>query len=120
MAFDVIAQPQADFDAWQSAQIRQAALPAGGQVRDGQKIFMDRCAGCHAVRGSDAAGAQAPDLTHVGSRQQLAAGTLTNTPTHLLDWIEHAQQIKPDSLMPSFTLKVQDAAALSAYLATLR
>ncbi|MFM0524413.1 cytochrome c oxidase subunit II [Paraburkholderia strydomiana] len=120
MAFDVIAQPQADFDAWRSAQIRQAALPADGQVRDGQKIFMDRCAGCHAVRGSDAAGAQAPDLTHVGSRQQLAAGTLTNTPTHLLDWIEHAQQIKPDSLMPSFTLNVQDAAALSAYLATLR
>ncbi len=54
------------------------------------------------------------------SRQQLAAGTLTNTPAHLLDWVQHAQLIKPDSLMPSFTLNVQDAAALSAYLATLR
>jgi cytochrome c oxidase subunit 2 len=119
MAFDVVAQPQADFDAWRDAQILQAASPADDQMRSGQKIFMDRCAGCHTVRGSDAAGVQAPDLTHVGSRQQLAAGTLTNTPEHLLDWVQHAQQIKPDSLMPSFALDVQDAAALSAYLATL-
>nr|WP_238554615.1 cytochrome c oxidase subunit II [Paraburkholderia hospita] len=119
MAFDVVAQPQADFDAWRDAQILQAASPADGQVRTGQKIFMDRCAGCHGVRGSDAVGVQAPDLTHVGSRRQLAAGTLTNTPEHLLDWVQHAQQIKPDSLMPSFTLNMQDAAALSAYLATL-
>nr|WP_240975410.1 cytochrome c oxidase subunit II [Paraburkholderia aromaticivorans] len=119
MAFDVVAQPQADFDAWRGAQLRRAAFPADGQVQTGQKIFMDRCAGCHAVRGSDAAGVQAPDLTHVGSRGQLAAGTLTNTSEHLLDWVQHAQQIKPDSLMPSITLTVQEAAALSAYLATL-
>lgn len=120
MAFDVVAQPQADFDAWRDAQVRQAKAPVDGQLRTGQKIFMDRCAGCHAIRGSDAAGVQAPDLTHVGSRKQLAAGTLPNTPEHLLDWVQHAQQIKPDSLMPSIALSVQDATALSAYLATLR
>ncbi|WP_028231977.1 cytochrome c oxidase subunit II [Paraburkholderia mimosarum] len=120
MAFDVVAQPRAEFDAWRAAQLRQAAVPVDDAVQAGQKIFMDRCAGCHTVRGSDAAGMHAPDLTHVGSRERLAAGTLTNTPEHLLDWIRHAQQIKPDSLMPSFTLKAQDAAALSAYLATLR
>ncbi|MFM0672165.1 cytochrome c oxidase subunit II [Paraburkholderia sediminicola] len=119
MAFDVVAQPQADFDAWRDVQVAQASAPVDGQVRTGQKLFMDRCAGCHTIRGSDAAGVQAPDLTHVGSRGQLAAGTLTNTPEHLLDWVQHAQQIKPDSLMPSFTLNMQDAAALSAYLATL-
>ncbi|GJH05654.1 cytochrome c oxidase subunit II [Paraburkholderia terrae] len=119
MAFDVVAQPQAEFDAWRDAQISQAASPEDGQARAGQKIFLDRCAGCHTVRGSDAAGVQAPDLTHVGSRRQLAAGTLTNTPEHLLDWVQHAQQIKPESLMPSLTLNVQDVAALSAYLATL-
>lgn len=120
MAFDVVAQPRTEFDAWRSAQLRHAAAPVGDLAQAGQRIFLDRCAGCHTVRASDAAGMQAPDLTHVGSRQQLAAGTLTNTPEHLLDWIQHAQQIKPDSLMPSFTLKAQDAAALCAYLATLR
>lgn len=119
MAFEVVAQSQAEFVAWRSAQLRPAAAPVDESARAGQKLFMDRCAGCHTVRGSDAAGVFAPDLTHVGSRRQLAAATLTNTPAHLLDWIGHAQQIKPDSLMPSFALTTQDAAALSAYLATL-
>jgi len=120
MAFEVVAQTAADFAAWRAAQLHLAVSPADESARAGQKIFMDRCAGCHAVRGSDAAGVFAPDLTHVGSRRQLAAGTLTNTPAHLLDWIQHAQQIKPDALMPSFALNPHDAAALSAYLATLR
>jgi cytochrome c oxidase subunit II len=120
MAFEVVAQSQQEFDAWRDAQARLAAAPVDASSRAGQKIFMERCSGCHAVRGSEAVGVHAPDLTHVGSRRQLAAGTLTNTPEHLLDWIEHAQRIKPDSLMPSFSLNTQDAAALSAYLATLR
>ena len=119
MAFEVVAQPAAEFTAWRAAQLQLAPSPADAPAHAGQKIFMDRCAGCHAVRGSDAAGVFAPDLTHVGSRRQLAAGTLTNTPAHLLDWIQHAQQIKPEALMPSIALKPQDAAALSAYLATL-
>ena len=67
-------------------------------------LFLDRCAGCHAVRGSDAAGVQAPDLTHLGSRRLIAAGALPNTASNLLDWIAHAQQIKPDALMPGIAL----------------
>lgn len=119
MAFEVVAQSQAEFLAWRRAQAHSAGTPSDASALAGQKIFMERCAGCHAVRGGKAAGVFAPDLTHVGSRQQLAAGTLTNTPEHLLDWIEHAQRIKPDSLMPGFALSTQDAAALSSYLATL-
>jgi cytochrome c oxidase subunit 2 len=119
MGFDVVAQPRAEFDAWRASQIRQAVPPVDEPGRTGQKVFMNRCAGCHAVRGSDAAGVFAPDLTHVGSRGKLAAGVLSNTPEHMLDWIQHAQQIKPDSLMPSIALTTQDAAALSAYLAIL-
>ena len=72
------------------------------------------------IRGTDAAGLQAPDLTHLGSRRTIAAGALTNTPDHLLDWIQHAQRIKPEALMPNIALTTDDAAALSAYLATLR
>lgn len=119
MAFEVVAQPQNEFDQWRDAQVRSAAAPAGELAHTGQDLFMKRCAGCHTVRGSEAAGVFAPDLTHVGSRRQIAAGTLTNTPENTLDWIQHAQKIKPDSLMPSFALNTQEAAALSAYLATL-
>jgi cytochrome c oxidase subunit II len=120
MAFEVIAQNAAEFDAWRASQGRVADEVAGDSVvANGQHLFAERCAGCHSIRGTDAAGLQAPDLTHLGSRRTIAAGTLTNTPDHLLDWIEHAQQIKPESLMPDIALTGPEAAALSAYLATL-
>jgi cytochrome c oxidase subunit 2 len=65
-------------------------------------------------------GVQGPDLTHLNSRRTIAAGTLINNEANQLDWIAHAQQIKPDSLMPSISLSTADATALSAYLRTLR
>jgi cytochrome c oxidase subunit 2 len=120
MAFEVIAQPQAEFDAWSEAQRRGAQPARTPDARAGQHIFEERCAGCHSVRGTPAAGMQAPDLTHLASRRLIAAGQMTNTPEHQLDWIEHAQRIKPDSLMPSMALSASDAAALSAYLSTLQ
>ena len=119
MAFEVVAQDTADFNAWRDAQGRPASPVTDPAMMAGQHLFAERCAGCHSVRGSDALGAQAPDLTHLGSRRTIAAGTLSNTPDHLLDWIEHAQQIKPEALMPDIALTPGDAAALSAYLATL-
>jgi cytochrome c oxidase subunit 2 len=45
---------------------------------------------------------------------------LPNTASNQLDWIRHAQRIKPDALMPSIALSASDAAALSAYLRTLQ
>jgi len=62
----------------------------------------------------------APDLTHLNARRLIAAGTLPNTAQNQLDWIQHAQRIKPDSLMPSIALSATDAAALTAYLRTLQ
>lgn len=120
MAFEVIAQPQPEFDAWRDAERRGAQPVTTPDARAGQHIFGERCAGCHSVRATPAAGMQAPDLTHLASRRLIAAGQMTNTPEHRLDWIEHAQRIKPDSLMPSIALSASDAAALSAYLSTLQ
>ncbi|RDU97564.1 cytochrome c oxidase subunit II [Trinickia dinghuensis] len=119
MAFEVVAQPRAEFDAWADAQRGGAQPVTTPDARTGQHIFGERCAGCHSVRGTPAAGMQAPDLTHLASRRLIAAGQTTNTPAHQLDWIEHAQRIKPGSLMPSIALSASDAAALSAYLSTL-
>ncbi len=120
MAFEVVAEPAPQFDAWRHAQARGAAPPSAANAIAGKRLFDDRCAGCHSVRGSNAAGMQGPDLTHLASRRLIAAGQLTNTPENRLDWIEHAQRLKPDSLMPSMGLSASDAAALSAYLDTLQ
>lgn len=119
MAFEVVAQSLPEFQAWRAAQSKPAVAPTSEMTRAGLKTFMEQCAGCHAVRGTDAAGVFGPDLTHLGSRRLIAAGTLQNTMQNVLDWVQHAQQIKPDAMMPSFTLTTQQADELSAYLATL-
>jgi cytochrome c oxidase subunit 2 len=119
MAFEVVAQPQAEFQEWLDAQRRPAPTPADVLSAAGSDVFMKRCAACHTVRGSKAAGVFGPDLTHLSSRRTIAAGTLNNTPQALLDWIRHAQEIKEDSLMPSIALDTEEGPALSAYLATL-
>jgi cytochrome c oxidase subunit 2 len=120
MAFEVHAQPQADYDRWYAAQMSKAPPPSTVQQIQGSKLFEERCAGCHTVRGSKSNGVQAPDLTHVLSRRLLAAGTVVNTPQNLIDWIQHAQEIKPGTLMPDMKLSPVEAGNLSAYLATLK
>jgi cytochrome c oxidase subunit 2 len=81
--------------------------------------FMAHCSGCHAVRGTKAAGDHGPDLTHLNSRRLLAAGMFVNTPEQLIKWVTHAQELKPGSRMPSIALSSSEAADLSAFLATL-
>jgi cytochrome c oxidase subunit 2 len=120
MALEVHAQPQADFERWMAEQQSPAPAPTTVQAVRGAKLFEERCAGCHAVRGSRSAGVQAPDLTHVLSRRLLAAGTVVNTPENLMDWVQHVQEIKPGTLMPDMKFSPTEAIDMSAYLATLR
>jgi cytochrome c oxidase subunit 2 len=79
------------------------------------------CSGCHTIRGTPARGVIGPDLTHVGSRASLAAGTLTNEPHHFRHWVTNTDQVKPGVLMPSFhMLPADDLQALAAYLEGLK
>ena len=78
------------------------------------------CAQCHTIRGTAARGTGGPDLTHVGSRRTIAAGTLDNHVGTLAGWIADPQTIKPGNRMPATTtLAGADLRALAAYLASL-
>lgn len=79
-----------------------------------------QCAMCHAIRGTRAVGMPGPDLTHVGGRRTLAAGTLANTRGGMQGWIAQPQAIKPGSMMPPVTLDPADADAVSRYLESLK
>ena len=105
--------------AWQSA---PAIPPADELLRAGRDAFLRAgCGGCHTVRGTEAQGEIGPDLTHVGSRRTLAAGTLVNVPGAIETWIAHSQRIKPGSLMPSASqLPAHQLGALAAYLESLQ
>ena len=62
-----------------------------------------------------------PDLTHVGSRRLLAAGTRPLDHDTLAAWIADPQQWKPGARMPSYGDRLDDGSlrALAVYLAEL-
>jgi cytochrome c oxidase subunit II len=61
-----------------------------------------------------------PDLTHLASREMIAAETLPNTPGALAGWIVDPQRIKPGNRMSPNPLQPDDLQALISYLQTLK
>jgi cytochrome c oxidase subunit II len=121
MAFVVVAEPIEKFQAWIQHQRRAASEPDTAAQARGRTVFLESaCAMCHTVRGTTAGSRVGPELTHIGSRQTLAAGTLPNTADHLATWIRDPQAVKPGNRMPSTPLSPEDRQALLAYLRSLR
>jgi cytochrome c oxidase subunit II len=119
MLLRVYVQSRDEFDRWIQQQ-RQPAL-VNGAVSQGQRIFeTTACINCHTVSGTVANGRFGPDLTHLMSRDTIAAGAAKNTPENLRQWILNPDAIKPGSLMPAMQLSDQDLDALTRYLQTLR
>ena len=121
MAFYVIAEPEAKFRAWMTAQLQPAASPADPVLLQGQEAFLTyECVYCHQIRGTTASGQNGPDLTHFGSRRSLAAGTLANTMGNLGGWIVNPQTIKPGNHMATLAVKADDLQPLIQYLESLK
>ncbi len=121
MAFEVIADPPERYEAWLASQRQPAPEPTDATVRRGQEVFLgSACVMCHAIRGTIAGARLGPDLTHLGSRSTIAAGTLLNRPAELARWIANPQQFKPGSNMPATTLSSADMGALVSYLESLQ
>jgi cytochrome c oxidase subunit 2 len=121
MAFDVIAMAEDDFGSWQAAQRKPAADPATAFLARGRDLFLEHgCGGCHTVRGTAATGRLGPDLTHVGSRRMIAAGSFPNNVGTLAGWVSSSQHLKPGNLMPSFdALDGVELRAIAAYMESL-
>jgi cytochrome c oxidase subunit 2 len=120
MQFEVVAEPQEDFDRWLTAQRSAAAPPSTPEQSRGLDLIEYRCGLCHRVRGTLAGSISAPDLTHLMSRRTLAAGTLTNNSGNLVGWIQNPQNLKPGNRMPDQFLSAQQLAEALAYLETLK
>lgn len=119
MLLRVYVQSQQDFERWVEEQ-QQPAHPSD-TVSMGRHIFeTTACINCHTVAGTVADGRFGPDLTHLMSRDTIAAGAAPNTPENLRRWIQTPDAIKPGSLMPAMQLSDRDLDALTAYLETLR
>jgi cytochrome c oxidase subunit 2 len=115
----VVERSPRDFEAWLQDQQKPAVDdPVAGT---GRSAFLGQsCVNCHRVRGTPAQGGYAPDLTHLMSRQTLAAGLLPNTAENLGHWVADPQTLKPGCLMPAFGLGDQEREEIVRYLLTLR
>jgi len=122
MAFNVVVQEREEFERWLAHQARPAEPPVEPTPARGQELFLaNGCSACHTIRGTTAAGVIGPDLTHVGGRLSLAAGTLPNEPDDFRRWVAHTTDVKPGVLMPPFhMLPPDELQALAAYLKGLR
>ncbi|WP_247528230.1 cytochrome c oxidase subunit II [Bradyrhizobium sp. 199] len=121
MAFAVIALPPDEFARWRDHENQGASSPTDKLGKQGEALFRARgCALCHNISGTLAGGQFGPDLTHIGSRTTIAAGTLPNTPATLGAWIADPQHIKPGSLMPKMPLQSGELITIIHYLEQLK
>ena len=86
MLLRVVVDPRDQWDRWVATQ-REVAIE-DTSVASGRDVFASTaCVNCHVVRGVGANGRFGPDLTHLMSRETLAAGAALNTTANLKAWI---------------------------------
>jgi cytochrome c oxidase subunit 2 len=118
MLLRVYVQSPEEFERWVHDQQQTSK---GDAPSRGQHVFESTaCVNCHTISGTSAEGHFGPDLTHLMSRQTIAAGAAPNTPEQLRLWIQKPDGIKPGSKMPAMGLSDGDVADIAAYLETLR
>jgi len=119
MLLRVYVEPREQFDRWIAEQAKPAQLSEA--AAEGRRIFeTTACINCHEISGTVANGRFGPDLTHLMSRETIAAGAARNTPEELRLWIHDPEAIKPGSLMPAMKLTDRELDALMAYMESLR
>jgi len=122
MNFDVVVEEKEAFQNWLAHQAQPAQPAQEPLTKRGHDLFLaNGCGACHSVRGTSAKGVISPDLTHVGSRLSLAAGTLPSEPDAFQRWIASTDHLKPGAQMPRFDMLLEeDLQALAAYLKSLK
>jgi cytochrome c oxidase subunit 2 len=122
MEFDVVVMEPSAFDDWLLQQAGDAEPPASGSASRGLALFLaNGCGACHNISGTAANGRVGPDLTHVGSRRTIAAGTLPAGTAEFAHWIGHSTDIKAGVLMPAYTMLTdEERRAIGVYLNGLR
>jgi cytochrome c oxidase subunit 2 len=120
MQLDVVAQSPTEFETWRQQQLAPAPEPTTPEQMRGRAFVEYRCGLCHAVRGTTAGALAGPDLTHLMSRSEIAAGTLPTNAGTVAAWIRTSQALKPGNLMPNQNMTGPELADTLAYLELLR
>lgn len=94
---------------------------AGGDAARGKSVIKKYgCNTCHTipgVRGADAL--VGPPLLGIAQRMYIG-GVVTNTPEHMIAWIENPKQFDSKTAMPNLGVSHRDAVDIASYLYTLK
>jgi cytochrome c oxidase subunit 2 len=154
MNFYVIVKSQDDYNTWLTSQEQSASsTPTDPTALAGQKLFLGSggCQGCHGIvgvnlkddqhlnSGADASVLVGPNLTHFGSRRNIAGAVLQWDPAScvvvtgsngqptiqnpdacgLYQWLKDPKAVKPGNDMVIRSLSDTEIAQLIAYLESL-
>lgn len=120
MALWAVVLSQEEFGAWLVRQGQDAAVTP--EHERGRRLFEGNgCGACHTIRGTPASGLIGPDLTHLGDRRTIAAGTLPLTSAAIAQWIKDSHRLKPENrMLPYDFLSETEALAIASYLEGLQ
>jgi cytochrome c len=104
-------------DGGETRAFAHGATLTGGDPYAGRKKARDfGCGACHTIPGVPGANALVgPPLTDVASRMYIA-GRLTNTPQHMVRWIQDPPAVDSGTAMPNLGVSERDARDIAAYL----
>lgn len=120
MDFKVIAVSPEKYEQWISdmQNVDPEEVPADAVAQDGQDLFQNNCAMCHAIGASPAA--IGPNLTNFGDRTHFA-GYLEPTKEKLVEWIMDPESLKPGNLMTGkYSVTSDEADKIAEYLLQLK
>jgi cytochrome c oxidase subunit 2 len=121
MIFFVDVMTSSQYQRWLAQHRRPPPRPTSGAAAAGQAAFEQQsCAGCHTIEGTTARGTVGPNLTWLGTRRTLGAGSIDNTPANLAKWITDSQAIKPGNQMPNIDIPQREVGQIVAYLESQR
>lgn len=122
MAFIVVAKEPEEFDSWVRNRVAAIRERESAELSAGLGVFLGAgCDRCHGIGGTVADGRVGPDLSHVGTRSTLGAGTVPNTRGNLAKWIADPSSIKSGVKMPGADARLtpQQMGVLVDYLESL-
>jgi cytochrome c oxidase assembly factor CtaG/cytochrome c2 len=100
---------------------RAASLMVGGDAdRGAEAIRKYGCVTCHTIPGIREAHARVgPPLGGIAGRSYIG-GVISNSPDHMIQWIENPQAIDNKTAMPNLGVTERDARDIATYLYTLK
>lgn len=112
-----------EYEAWLAErQADELSLLAANeqQHEPAREAFMIHCASCHRVAGLSTTG-EGPDLSDLGSRNNLGAGIIAMEEGAVSQWLQHHQDLKPGNKMPPHDdIDTATLVSLGAWLETLK